>query len=215
MIRDLLFTQNPYDGFDYKKYQYKPVPEWYGESEELRQLVRETIPSTAVTIIEVGTWKGDSAICMADEMVKNAIDGEVVCVDTWLGGAEFWTDKAGKEHFNDLDIINGYPSVYYQFLANVCHKNLQKIITPFPQTSVIASRVFKYYNIKADIVYIDASHEYESVTEDLNAWWDIVNKIICGDDIMLVPGVSRAVNDWASKKSLKINAKGNKWWIYK
>ena len=39
-------------------------------------------------------------------------------------------------------------------------------------------------NIKADFIYIDASHYYKDVIDDLNAWHPFLNEngIICGDD---------------------------------
>ena len=47
-------------------------------------------PLFAPVIIEVGTWHGKSAIEMAKHMQGQ---GNIYCVDTWLGALEFWTGK--------------------------------------------------------------------------------------------------------------------------
>lgn len=58
-----------------------------------------------------------------------------------------------------------------------------------------------------DFAYIDAGHDYESVTRDLQAWAPKVRAggILCGDDFTDVyPGVIRAVREFVSKRGLQL-----------
>jgi len=71
-----------------------------------------------------------------------------------------------------------------------------------------------------DFVFIDALHTDEGVTADLNHWFPKVRTggMISGHDYnhSNFPGVSNAVNRFASSNNLKINeADGHVWWAIK
>lgn len=57
-----------------------------------------------------------------------------------------------------------------------------------------------------DAVFIDGDHEYESVLNDLELYWKKIRKggQIVGDDYWL-PKVSKAVNEFAARKGIKID----------
>lgn len=185
-----LHAVNPYENF-------KPLPMdldgWHGDHPIFRDLIHELCPRL---IIEVGTWKGMSAIHMADEAKRRTWECKIVCVDTWLGALEFWTNKNDGQRYKSLNLRNGYPSVYYQFLSNVIHNNSQEMIIPFPQTSLIAARWFKANRITADLIYIDASHDQEDVEADIAAYSGVLRPggILFGDDYGHWPGVKRAAD---------------------
>ena len=65
---------------------------------------------------------------------------------------------------------------------------------------MIGARWFAKENIKADLIYIDASHDYEDVRVDLEAYWPLLNEggVIFGDDYNehQWPGVVEAVNEF-------------------
>ena len=126
------------------------------------------------------------------------LDTEIVCVDTWLGATEFWTKKEDAKRYQSLKLVNGYPTVYYTFLKNVKKLGLEKYITPFPQTSTNAARFMFKNLVKADLIYIDGSHEYEDVKQDLESWTRVLKKngTMFGDDYCLYwHGVITAVNE--------------------
>ena len=140
-------------------------------------------------------------------------DTSIYCVDTWLGSAPFLTfnkDKGGR----GLHLKNGYPNVYYQFLSNVVHKGVQDYIIPLPNTSFVGSEVFKYYNIKADMIYIDASHEEIPVYDDMSYYLPLVKEggIMFGDDYVQEP-VKRAVDRFVKDNNLKYTVKNQYFWI--
>lgn len=152
-------------------------------------------------IVEVGTWKGGSAIHMAELLKERTTNFEIVCVDTWLGSVEHWDEtSAGLGWHDDLEM--GRPTIYQQFMSNIIHKGLTDYITPFPIDSINAAEFFKRKKIKPDMVYIDAGHEYMSVKHDLFAYADVVRDggIILGDDWFHEPIQRAAIELFTEEK---------------
>ena len=165
-------------------------------------------------IIEVGSWVGKSAIHMAGCCKKLGLSTKITCVDTWLGSLEFWQQPEAPER--NLRQNHGYPQVYFQFLSNVVHKGHEDMILPFPAPSTIAARYFKASKLTAELVYIDASHEYEDVWTDLNAYWPLATGVMFGDDyIPEWSGVIKAVDRFADENSLKVERVGVHWMLRK
>jgi len=211
-VMKLLHSKNPYEDFDFRSYPFD-AHGWQSHTPAFRTLITQTKPRL---IIEVGTWKGASALEMAARICELGLPTEIVCVDTWLGALEFWTNQNDPTRYLSLQLKHGYPTVYYQFLANVCHQGFQERIIPFPQTSFIASLWFMHHGITADMIYIDASHEEKDVYEDLNQYWNILseNGVIFGDDYTW-EGVRRAVNRFAAEKERQVQFVYDKWILLK
>ena len=59
-----------------------------------------------------------------------------------------------------------------------------------------------------DFVYIDASHSYESVKEDMENYWTKVRKggLLAGHDLPMYP-VAKAVVEFATKNNLDVISK--------
>jgi hypothetical protein len=108
----------------------------------------------------------------------------IYCVDTWLGAEEFWTSKADTEERN-LRQKNGYPQVYFDFLANVVQHDCQDLIVPIPNTSTIGSIILQDRRVLADLIYIDGSHVYEDVKTDILAFKKLLapGGVMFGDDL--------------------------------
>ena len=202
MIRPLLHTVDPYEGFPYPSY---PVDVWGWGSEDpiFEQVIREVRPKV---IFEIGSWLGASAIHMASILKDLGIVAEIVCIDTWLGSCEFWNThdndirrtaiRDDETRYTALRLRHGYPSVYYQFLANVMQRCHQDTITPFPQTSSAAAEWFTRKKLTADAIYVDGSHSYEDVLADLKAYWPLLRKggIMWGDDLDTCTDVRKALD---------------------
>lgn len=149
---------------------------WNSESPVFEQLIRET---KANRICEVGSWKGASAIHMARLLKEaEALEPEIVCVDTFLGNLEMWIDDNIKPVFT---LKNGRSDVYEKFLNNVINSGFTDYITPFPTTSAIAAKFFRHHGITFDLIYIDASHDTYDVMSDINAYLDLA-PVVFGDD---------------------------------
>jgi Methyltransferase domain len=211
-VMQLLHKSNPYDGFDFRSRPFDGQG-WGGESSAFRELIAEVKPRL---IVEVGTWKGASALQMAAVTRELDLPAQIVCIDTWLGALEFWTDQSDPARYLSLQLQHGYPSVYYQFLANVCHCGFQDRVVPFPQTASIAALWFRYYGLVADLVYLDASHEEEDVYRDLWDYWAVVadDGVLLGDDYSW-DGVRLAVERFAREERRPVAFVADKWVLRK
>ena len=187
---------------------------WNGSNKIFGKLISEIKPKT---IIEVGTWKGLSAINMGRNVKELNLNTKIFCVDTWLGAIEFW-GKLSNTPERNLLLKNGYPQIYYQFLSNVVHNKLEDYILPIPNTSENGFRYFKYLNIKSEMIYIDASHEEDDVYKDLNNYYELLenNGIMFGDDYQSSwPGVINSVNRFVKEKNIELEIVDNNFWIFK
>jgi cephalosporin hydroxylase len=141
--------------------------------------------------VEVGCWKGRSAAFMAVEIINSGFNIKFDCVDTWEGSVE-------HQHIDE--IIN--KNLYDVFLQNT--KSVNKIINPKKMDSLTAAK--EYENESLDFVFIDASHEYEDVLNDIKSWMPKVKVggTIAGHDYYdknHMAGVFHAVNELFPNKN--------------
>lgn len=209
-----IHAEDPYVGFDHTRYPLD-LRGWGSLDPNFETLIRETKPRL---IIEVGSWKGASAIHMAEMCRALALECRIICVDTWLGAIEFLYDKNDEDRYVSLQKSHGYPTVYYQFLANVVHKGLQDFIIPFPQTSTLAARFLATQGVTADLVFIDGSHDDTDVYQDLQNYWPLVSEsgYMFGDDYDdHWPGVRMAVNNFAVDVGVELGFTERQWMLKK
>jgi len=206
-----LHVTNIYEGFDYVAVGNN-LQGWGSDSKTFSTLIAEIKPKF---IIEVGTWKGGSAIMMAKELSKLGT-GVVLCIDTWLGAIEFWNDHSDPNRYLSLKCKHGFPQVYYTFLANVCHAGMQNYIVPFPLHSSSAALWLMTHGLKADMIYVDASHEEDDVYQDMLDYYALVKPggVLFGDDWTWV-SVRSAVTRFASENKVAISHLDDKWVIKK
>lgn len=193
----------------------KDLDGWHGNDPIFAELISIYKPEL---IIEVGTWKGQSAITMAKELRDRFMyKSQVICVDTWLGALEFWKDHKDPQRYGSLKHFYGYPSVYFQFLSNCVHENVTRHIIPFPQTSLIAARWFSWKGVRAEMIYLDASHDHDDVLADLRAYWPLVAKggVLFGDDWDNWVGVRNALRTFQDEVNVVADVRGSFWMIKK
>ena len=135
--------------------------------------------------VEIGCWKGKSAAYMCVEIANSDKNIEFFCVDTWEGSVE-------HEGIKEL------PKLYDIFIDNM--RPVGEYYFPLKMTSLEAVKKFKDNSL--DFVFIDASHEYEDVRDDIIAWYPKVKPggIIAGheyyhEEYDWFPGVKQAVNE--------------------
>lgn len=186
---------------------------WNGNSIVFRNIIDDINPKI---IVEVGSWKGQSAINMATYIRDMGMSTHIYCIDTWLGAIEFWTNLKNMDG-RDLLLKNGYPQIYYQFLSNVVHSGVEDYITPFPNTSTTGYLYCKYSNIIPDMIYIDASHEELDVYNDISNYYEILNNggVIFGDDYNAWVGVGNAVRKFCQVNSLHYTILEDNFWMIK
>jgi Methyltransferase domain len=153
------------------------------------------------TVVEVGVFHGKWTLFISDKISE---DGIIYAVDHWQGSSEHKVPGSP-----DLALL---PTLHQQFLSNVIYQNATDKIVPVKMDSLSAAKTFHQLGIQADLIYIDASHEYENVIKDLQAWFPILNKggLLCGDDWHW-GGVRQAVIEFGNSKGLKIYDEGNFW----
>ena len=212
---------SPFVGFDHTKYEFdiRSFWEYFGGKEPtntfedshpiFEKLIAEIRPQI---IYEIGTYKGKSALHMANLTKKYQIpNARVVCIDTWLGSAEHGhTDE-------DLKRVHGYPTIYYQFLANTVYTNNQDIIVPMPMDSISYYRVLRENKMCGDLIFVDGGHFYESVSMDIKLYWELLNPggVMLGDDYCpkAWPDVVQAVHEFFPEG--QVHVEDGKWWVYK
>ena len=169
------------------------IPGWNGTHALFSTLVDEVRPQT---IVEVGSWKGQSTASLASACRDRNLPARIYCVDTWLGALEFYTSPSPDR---DLMKREGYPQVYYEFKRNMEAAGHWDRITPIPLPSQLGLKhlIQQHLCIGPTLVYIDASHEYEDVKRDLELAIQLRPHIIFGDDYTnrCFPGVRQAVDE--------------------
>jgi hypothetical protein len=192
---------------------FVPLPEsitgWGGKNPIFETLINQVKPSL---IVEIGSWKGQSAITMAETCQKLQLDSTIVCIDTWLGS---------EEHFlrypKALLRKHGYPSLYYQFLSNVVNRELHNMIVPLPTTSIIGARILRRFKLYADLIYIDGSHRYADVVADITAFIPLLSKngILFGHDYRRWTSVCRAVRHFCRRNGFSHSVQSDFWILKK
>jgi predicted O-methyltransferase YrrM len=204
---NIIHDKNPYDGFEIDESSvYIPI-----QHNIFYKIITEFKPQTC---LEVGSWRGASAIHIAELLDTHVYNPLLICVDTWLGSPEhLHMTGVSKKYaeawgYKNLRHKHGYPSLYNTFMSNVLEADMQHIIVPFPQTSSNAFIFFRRNNIKFDFIYLDGAHDYKSVVRDLLDCNESLNDggIILCDDYNL-DSVYAAVHDvYFTKEMCKIDA---------
>jgi len=68
-----------------------------------------------------------------------------------------------------------------------------------------------------DFVYIDGSHRYSFVADDIRAWWPKLKPagILCGHDYFTHGSVKKVVDDWARANNHWVFTTNPDWWVFK
>lgn len=200
-VRNLIHKKNPYDNFKNEvvlnltgggSLDDINVKNWFTSF-----ILKEIKPSNPSLFIEVGSLFGQSANVLASiskKYLNNSL--EILCVDTWCGSTTHW-EWLSNNTIDILNLRNGFPNLYNQFLSNIISHNNQDIITPFPCSSVDAACFLNSKGIKADFIFIDASHEELCVLNDLRYYWNILKVggwLMIDDYNNAFPGVIKAAS---------------------
>jgi len=119
---------------------------------------------------EIGSWKGQSTVYMAEEIEKYEKNIKFYAIDTFDGTAD--------EHDKDVDVIN--KTLYDTYLKNISPVKDYIITIKGNSTEVYT----QFENESIDFLFIDGDHTYKGVRADLLNWFPKVKKggIIAGHD---------------------------------
>lgn len=155
--------------------------------EWLQQIVRSEaqeriFDDRPLTIVELGSWVGHSAMAMADA-IEPISDYELHCVDHWKGGNAIQR-KVAEQH-----------DAFEEFQRNVGDKLGKSVFVHRGDTVAEAAQ---WTGRPIDVLFIDAGHTYDECLADILAWTPHVRKggVICGHDYnSLFYGVKQAVHE--------------------
>lgn len=154
----------------------KKIFGWMPER-ELEWLARQA--STHKNIVEIGSFMGRSTRALADNT-----SGIVTAVDTWRGSDE-------DEHRR---LLEGKDEdwLFREFLQNMSGLgNVKALRTCSQEAGMTLDGDF-------DMIFIDASHDYDNVKADILAWGPLLAEggILAGHDFHNgAPGVMQAVDE--------------------
>jgi len=160
------------------EHYYNTIEGWFYNTDLYSKVVKDY---DNAHFVEIGVWKGRSTSFMAVEIINSGKNIKFDVVDTFGGSKEHGTVSSTK--------------LYESFIKNLIPAG-KAINDVHVTTSINASRL--YPDNSLDFVFIDASHEYADVIDDIEHWYPKVKKggIIGGDDYSkeVWPDVVRAVH---------------------
>lgn len=189
----------------YKWPNQKPdVPEnhrgfWVDNAGYNGPIIKERLGPSATIAVELGSWLG----CSTKFILDKAPNATVIAIDHWEGSAEHHRSKWAR-HF--------LPTLYETFLVNMW--NYRNRLIPMRTTTIDGLNELADNNISPDLIYVDASHEYDDVIADVKLCIErFPNAQIVGDDWNWWR-VNKAVKECVEKYPYLV-VKGNVsvWWL--
>jgi predicted O-methyltransferase YrrM len=136
------------------------------------------------TFVEIGAWKGQSIMYLAERIKELNKKIKLYTIDTFEGSVEHKKEDVIVTHMlYDVYLKNIEPMKDY---ITTIKGNSQEVHTQFKDNSI-------------DFLFLDGSHEFEDVKKDLKLWYPKVKTggIISGHDYTWVDGrVAMAVNQF-------------------
>ncbi len=183
---------------------YQTIDGWCDYEDIYREAI--TRAEDGAVFVEIGAFKGKSGVFAGVEILNSGKKITLNLVDHFKGNAEH-LDPASPWHEAEL-------AQNPEYLFEVCTKNLEPVkdaVTIIRKTSVQAAKQFKANSL--DFVFIDGSHDTDSVCSDIDAWLPKVKAggIIAGHDYKSHREVQIAVNS----KLPEVHKRGASWLFYK
>jgi predicted O-methyltransferase YrrM len=172
------------------KHFHKSIDGWFSYPKLYRDVVKQFSDNS--NFVEVGSWLGKSAAYMAVEIANSSKNINFYCVDMWSGVVSYSPDRSSK-----ID-TNSY--FYEKFLTNI--EPVKDFIIPVAKSSLDATKEFQDNSL--DFIFIDASHDYQSVKQDIEAWYPKLKPtgVFAGHDYLTSAGVRQAVEEFCTDKNL-------------
>ena len=172
------------------------------------EFVKEKVGNESA--VEVGVWRGEYTQCIQNINYFKKITG----VDPYEL-YEGYTDRPGKEFKAQTSLEELYNKVSRRFS--------KQNIDLLRMKSVQASNQFE--NDSIDFVYLDGNHQFDAVTEDINAWWPKTKGILAGDDYAPDNGITdekfgviEAVQNFVKQNDLEFYLTNDRlptWFVFK
>ena len=178
---------------------YEQIQGWFNFADPYRRAVREA--SDGSVFVELGCWKGKSAVFLGVEIINSGKTISVHYVDHWGGSNE-------PEHKTDPDLER----VFGLFMDSIERLHGLDCIVHRGRTVDVAA---DFEDGSVDFIWVDAGHEYDEVLADIKAWWPKlkVGGVMGGDDYPM-DSVKSAVKDFFPQHEVGSES-GWQWWRVK
>jgi hypothetical protein len=163
------------------------VPGWFSPEEGAWYAALAADLPRGALVVEVGCWKGRSTAYLAEASRRLRL----VCVDDWQGSR----DARAADYRAALareDVRASFDHTLRRFA-------IEARVLALP--SVEAAATFAPRSV--DLVFLDASHDLESVRADLAAWHPRVRGALAGHDLDH-DDVAQAVAEHAARHHLQV-----------
>jgi predicted O-methyltransferase YrrM len=155
---------------------------WEERKPYMRRIVQQEMQDKKnFSLLEIGSWVGNSAVLWADTIKSAGGQGLVVCVDPWQ---PYFKEDQEKVHSASIIMNKALKKdrVFKLFLHNIKASGHSDIIFPFKGSSSLILPLLEEKSF--DMAYVDGDHSYSSLKKDLHNAARVVSEggIIAGDD---------------------------------
>ena len=157
------------------KSDYQYTKDWFGWAPRVWEQLIPHLPARK-HFLEIGAFEGRSAVWTIENMMEDG--GEIVCIDTWEGGAEHTPEN-----------MAGTEERFHQNITLVRNKFPNRAVVSFKSTSVEALAASIAHKKQFDFIYIDGSHLAKDVLTDACMSWPMLKDkgFMVFDDYMWRP----------------------------
>jgi predicted O-methyltransferase YrrM len=146
--------------------------------EDTKKLLKESLSGTTRIVVELGSWLGSSA----RYILGQAPNATLICIDHWDANRTRLSTGMEPE-----------PDLYQTFMAN-CWDYRDRLI-PIRTDTVSGLHIVHDNEVEPDVVYIDASHDYEAVLADIRTAVGLFPRAVLVGDDWDWPGVQKALTE--------------------
>lgn len=154
--------------------------------------------------VEIGVWKGRSAVFMAENIKESGKAIKFYGVDSFQG-CDVLKEQINQLEAPLLDIL----------LDNIEKAGVSKYIEILLGRSDELAEEFQ--DEEVTFAFLDADHTYEKVKADLAAWWPKIKHggVLGGHDYVGWPGVKSAVDEFVRENKLHLDTDWSSWLVSK
>jgi len=174
------------------------------ELNELDWLAQQAAGCT--TVIEIGSWKGRSTRALAEN-----VGSTVYAVDSFIGCDPNISPLFYDVYHTDFTEPRDFGPEYIRevFLDNM--KGLEdKFVCVFAD-SIAGAKILRERKVLAEMIFIDASHDYDSIVQDIKVWMEFLvpGGLMSGHDISY-DGMKEGISEFEPNYQTGV---GGLWWF--
>ncbi|PKA65778.1 hypothetical protein AXF42_Ash013193 [Apostasia shenzhenica] len=217
-ILDRLFNgSSPYAGFPSRETASFLLPPaarprgWGSTNPVFSDLISSLRP---LTIIELGSFLGASALHMASLTHNLSLPSLILCLDDFRGWPDLRRSRRLGRHLPPIHHADSL--LLQQFMANVAAAGESGRIVPVPFSTSSALAALCNWGVYGDLIEVDAGHDFHSAWSDINMAYAVLRPggVLFGHDYHTSAderGVRRAVTLFAKVNGLNLRAHGEHW----